>query len=62
MIEDFISLFQTDFYVEIWQTIFATWPVWLQSLLVSLLAKTWFSYKRREWIKDKVSRQYSFGN
>ena len=55
MINDFISLFQTDFYLKVWRFAFATWPVWLPLSLVSLLLKTWFSYKRREWLKNTGS-------
>ncbi|MDO8569415.1 MAG: hypothetical protein Q7R89_01360 [bacterium] len=53
MFEDFTSLFQTDFYVKVWQFISATWPVWLPLFLVSLLLKTWFVYKRREFIRKR---------
>ena len=55
MINDFISLFQTDFYLKVWRFAFATWPVWLPISLVSLLLQTWFSYKRREWLKNTGS-------
>ncbi len=55
MLEDLISLFQTDFYLKVWRFAFATWPVWLPLSLVSLLLKTWFSYKRREWLKNTGS-------
>jgi len=55
MIENFISLFQTDFYLKVWRFIFATWPVWLPLLLVSLLLNTWLSYKRRDWIRSQGS-------
>lgn len=55
MIEDFISLFQTDFYLKVWRFAFATWPVWLPLVLISLLSNTWFSYKRREFIRKRGS-------
>ncbi len=55
MIEDFISLFQADFYLKIWRFAFATWPIWLPLSLVSLLFNTWFSYKRREFIRAQGS-------
>ncbi|MEX2013339.1 MAG: hypothetical protein WD897_00275 [Parcubacteria group bacterium] len=55
MLENFISLFQTDFYLKIWQFIAATWPVWLPIFMVSVLFDTWFSYKRREWLKKQGS-------
>lgn len=55
MIEDFISLFQTDFYLKVWRFAFAIWPVWLPLVLISLLFNTWFSYKRREWLKKTGS-------
>ena len=55
MIDDFFSLFQTDFYLKVWRFAFATWPVWLPLFLVSLLFNTWFSYKRREWLKKTGS-------
>lgn len=53
MLEEFISLFQTDFYLKVWRFAFAIWPVWLPLSLVSLLFQTWFSYKRREYIRGK---------
>lgn len=31
--------------------VFATWPIWLPLALVSLLLRTWVSYKRRQWLK-----------
>ena len=55
MIEEFISLFQADFYLKVWRFAFATWPVWLPFSLVSLLFNTWFSYKRREFIRAQGS-------
>lgn len=55
MFEEFISLFQTDLYLKIWHYISLSWPVWLPVFLVSLFLNTWFSYKRREWIKSKGS-------
>ena len=53
MLEEFISLFQSDFYIKIWNFIFVSWPVWLPFILVNLFLSTWFSYKRREWIKSQ---------
>jgi len=53
MIEDFISLFQTEFYLKIWHYVFITWPVWLPLFVITLLLNTWFSYKRRQWIRDQ---------
>ena len=55
MLEDFISLFQTGFYLKVWRFALVTWPVWLPLFLVSLLFHTWFSYKRREWLKKQGS-------
>ena len=55
MFKEFISLFQTDFYLKIWHYAFLTWPVWLPIFLVSLFLTTWFSYKHREWIRSKGS-------
>lgn len=55
MLENFISLFQTDFYRQVWHYAVATWPIWLPLFLTSLLFNTWFSYKRREWIKEQGS-------
>ncbi|MDO8589938.1 MAG: hypothetical protein Q7R69_01565 [bacterium] len=55
MIAEFLSLFQVDFYQKVWQVVFVTWPVWLPFALVSLLLRTWFSYKRREWLKKTGS-------
>ena len=55
MIEDFISLFQADFYLKVWRFALATWPVWLPLSLVSFLFSTWFAYKRREWLKKTGS-------
>lgn len=50
MLDDFISLFQTDLYVKIWGFLFATWPVWLPVVLIWLFMSTWLTYKRREWL------------
>ncbi|PIP55710.1 MAG: hypothetical protein CO183_02415 [Candidatus Zambryskibacteria bacterium CG_4_9_14_3_um_filter_42_9] len=55
MFEDFISLFQTDFYLRIWNLIYATWPIWLPLLIFGLLLNTWFSYTRRYWIRAQGS-------
>ncbi|OHB10946.1 MAG: hypothetical protein A3G05_02295 [Candidatus Zambryskibacteria bacterium RIFCSPLOWO2_12_FULL_45_14] len=55
MIENFISLFQTETYMKVWGAVFATWPIWLPFILISLLFNTWFSYKRRKWIKEQGS-------
>ena len=55
MFEEFISLFKTEFYLEIWGYLKATWPIWLPFFFVSLFLNTWFSYKRRAWIKSKGS-------
>ncbi|MBI2065678.1 MAG: hypothetical protein HYT68_01245 [Candidatus Zambryskibacteria bacterium] len=55
MIEDFISLFQSEFFLKVLGFVLATWPVWLPLFLVSLLFITWFSYKRREWIREQGS-------
>lgn len=32
-----------------------TWPIWLPIFLISLLLNTWFSYKRREWMREQGS-------
>ncbi|MGB3921940.1 MAG: hypothetical protein WBL19_01485 [Minisyncoccia bacterium] len=53
MIEEFISLFQTDLYLRIWGYVAATWPIWLPIAMFSLFMNTWLSYKRREWIRSK---------
>ncbi len=55
MLSDLVSLFQTDFYAKIWGDITATWPIWLPLFLISLFLSTWFSYKRREWIREQGS-------
>jgi hypothetical protein len=55
MFEEFISLFQTDFYMKVWGILLATWPIWLPFILISLFFNTWFSYKRRLWIKGQGS-------
>ena len=51
MINDFLTLFQSDFYLTTLKIVFATWPVWLPILLVWLFISTWLNYKRREWLK-----------
>ncbi|MEK7176715.1 MAG: hypothetical protein AAB719_00235 [Patescibacteria group bacterium] len=53
MFKEFISLFQTDLYLKVWHYALVTWSIWLPILLVSLFLTTWFSYKRREWIRSK---------
>lgn len=53
MINDFISLFQNDFYIKIFGYLSATWPIWFPLLLISLLFNTWFAYKRREWMREQ---------
>jgi len=55
MINDFLSLFQTDFYREVWRLISSTWPVWLPLILLRFLISTWITYKRREWLKKTGS-------
>ena len=41
--------------MKVWGAVFATWPIWLPFILISLLFNTWFSYKRRKWIKEQGS-------
>lgn len=55
MIEEFISLFQGDFYRQVWHFASVTWPIWMPFFLVSILLRTWFSYKHREWLKKTGS-------
>src|SRR3989344_5864494 len=55
MINDFLSLFQTDFYREVLRLISSTWPVWLPLILLRFLISTWITYKRREWLKKTGS-------
>ena len=55
MVNDFLSLFQTDFYREVWRLISSTWPVWLPLILLRFLISTWITYKRREWLKKTGS-------
>src|SRR3989338_4585051 len=55
MINDFLSLFQTDFYREVWRLISSTWPVWLPLILLRFIISTWITYKRREWLKKTGS-------
>ncbi len=53
MISDFLALFQTDLYVQIWGVISLTWPVWMPVILLRLFMETWVTYKRREFIREK---------
>ena len=55
MIDDFISLFQNVFYIKVGGFILSSWPVWLPLILTKLFISTWFTYKRREWIKGQGS-------
>src|SRR3990167_1470824 len=55
MVNDLLSLFQTDFYREVWRLISSTWPVWLPLILLRFLISTWITYKRREWLKKTGS-------
>ncbi|MDO8729062.1 MAG: hypothetical protein Q7K26_04205 [bacterium] len=55
MIEDFISLFQTEFYHKVWQFISSTWPVWLPVFMLWLFMHTWINYKRHEFIRKSGS-------
>ncbi|OHA89549.1 MAG: hypothetical protein A3C70_02790 [Candidatus Zambryskibacteria bacterium RIFCSPHIGHO2_02_FULL_43_14] len=55
MIENFISLFQADFYEKAWGYITTTWPIWLPLFMVTLFFNIWLSYKRREWIRSQGS-------
>lgn len=55
MLEEFTSLFQTDFYLKVWRFAFATWPVWSPVFFIWLFMHTWLNYKRREWLKNKGS-------
>lgn len=53
MINDFLSLFQTGFYLKVGYYVYVTWPVWLPCFLLSFLFSTWFAYKRRVWIREQ---------
>ena len=55
MLDDFISLFQNVFYIKVGGFILSSWPVWLPLILTKLFISTWFTYKRREWIKGQGS-------
>jgi len=55
MIEEFISLFQTEFYIKIWGYISATWPIWMPLFFVNLFLNTWVTYRRRTWINEQGS-------
>src|SRR3989338_8993332 len=55
MIEKFVSLFQTEFYMKVWRTAAETWPIWLPLILINLLFHTWFAYKRRVWMREQGS-------
>lgn len=55
MIEEFISLFQTEFYIKIWGYLSVTWPIWVPFFFISLFLNTWLSYKRRAWIAEQGS-------
>jgi len=55
MLSDFISLFQTEYYLKIWAVIFSTWPIWLPLILIGALFNIWITYIRRYWIKSKGS-------
>ena len=55
MIEKFVSLFQTEFYMKVWWTAAETWPIWLPLILINLLFHTWFAYKRRVWMREQGS-------
>ena len=55
MLEDFISLFQTDFYRQVFEYISTLWPIWLPLILINILFSTWFAYKHREWMREQGS-------
>jgi hypothetical protein len=55
MIADFLSLFQSEFYGQIGSYLWLTWPIWVPLFLLSLWFNTWFSYKRRQWIRTQGS-------
>lgn len=55
MLEEFITLFQTDLYLKIWRVMFGTWPIWLPIAAISIFISTWLTYKRREWIGKQGS-------
>lgn len=55
MFQEFLSLFQADFYGKVLFYGFTTWPLWLPLVLMTLLFNTWFSYKRRDWIQKQGS-------
>src|SRR3989338_2614896 len=55
MVNDFLSLFQTDFYREVWRLISSTWPVWFPFIFFPFIISTWITYKRREWLKKTGS-------
>lgn len=53
MVEKFISLFQAEFYLRIWNFLISTWAVWLPVILFAVGLKTWLNYRRRMWIREK---------
>lgn len=55
MLEDFLSLFQTEFYLQVLHYAIVTWPLWVPLLLGWLWFSTWLSYIRRDWLKKQGS-------
>lgn len=53
MLDQFISLFQTDMYLRIWRAVTATWPIWLPISSIGLFFTTWITYKRRAYINKQ---------
>lgn len=53
MIEEFLTLFQTGFYQQVFYYIRITWPVWLPLALWATAINLWLDYKRRSWILDQ---------
>lgn len=44
-----------DFFTKVLEFIWIAWPIWLPIVSINILLNVWFSYKRREWIRDQGS-------
>jgi hypothetical protein len=55
MIREFIALFQSEMYANIWSTLLEWLPVLLPILAVFIWWDLWLNYKRRKFIKDQGS-------
>lgn len=55
MIEEFLALFRSEYFLYAWDAATVSAPVWIPALLVILWFQVYMNLKQRAWVKDQGS-------